>query len=54
MRTQATSQSGTSSLRLLHEKLLHSLDVSKCDGSTPNYPRFNYLRPSAIQLCRVT
>lgn len=54
MRTQATSQFGASSLRLPHEKLLHSLDVSKSDDSTPNYPRFNYLRPNAIQLCRIT
>jgi hypothetical protein len=50
MRAQAASQAGTSSLRLLDKQLPHSLHVRSSDPSATNYPRLNYLRPSAIQL----
>ena len=54
MRAQATSQAGTSDLRLLDQKLPHSLHVRSGDRSATNYPRLNYLRPSAIQLRQET
>jgi hypothetical protein len=50
MRAQATSQAGTSGLRLLDKKFSHSLHVPSSDPSAANDPRFDYLRPSAIQL----
>ena len=52
MCAQATSQTGTSGLRLLGHKSSHSLHVRSTHRSTANYPRFDYLRPSAIQLCQ--
>jgi hypothetical protein len=50
MHTQFPRQAGTSGLRLLDQELPHSLYVRSRDPSTTNYPRFNYLRPSAIQI----
>jgi len=52
MRTQAASQAGTSGLRLLGKKPSHSLHVRGNDRAATDYPRFDYLRPSAIQLRR--
>jgi hypothetical protein len=50
MRAQATSQPGTSGLRLLDKQPPHRLQVRSSDRSAANYPRFDYLRPNAIQL----
>jgi hypothetical protein len=50
MRAQATSQARTPGLRLLDKKPPHRLHVGSSDRSATDYPRFDYLRPSAIQL----
>ena len=52
MHAQPTSQVGTSGLRLFGKQPSHSLHVRGNDRSATNYPRFDYLRPSAIQLRR--
>jgi hypothetical protein len=54
MRTQLPRQTGTSGPRRLDQELLHSLYLRSRDPSATNYPRFNYLRRSAIQLRQAT
>ena len=50
MGAQVTRQAATPGLRLLDKKPSHSLHVRSSDHAASNYPRFEYLRPSAIQL----
>lgn len=50
MQAQVTSQARASGLRLRDQQLPHNLHVRSRDRAATNYPRFDYLRPSAIQL----
>jgi hypothetical protein len=54
LHAQVTSQAGASGLRLRNQQLSHNLHVRSRDRATTNYPRFDYLRSSAIQLREVT
>jgi hypothetical protein len=50
MHAQRKRQTGTSGLRLLNQQPLHGRYIRSRNGSATNYPRFDYLQPSAIQL----
>ena len=50
MQAQLTSQAGASSPRLRRQQLPDNLHIRSRDRATTNYPRLDYLRPSAVQL----
>ncbi len=50
MQAQLTRQAATSGLRLRDQQLPNNLHIRSRDRATTNYPRLDYLRPSAVQL----
>jgi hypothetical protein len=50
MQAQLTRQTGASDLRLCGQQLPDNLHIRSRDRATTNYPRLDYLRPSAVQL----
>jgi hypothetical protein len=50
MQAQLTRQAAASDLRLRDQQLPDNLHVRSPDRATTNYPRLDYLRPSAVQL----